>query len=90
MSPITEHELTAAKVKLSGAILLLVLFLLAMLAGCERAEMKEARAAIEKPATYTDPETGCEYFMLVYYGRPVPIAPRMSRDGKQICREAKP
>jgi hypothetical protein len=90
MSPITERELTAAKVKLSGAILLLVLCALAMLAGCEAHGSSTPPDPRTYPATlniYIDAETGCQY--IGQWSSSAGITPRLGRDGKQICREVR-
>jgi len=35
---------------------------------------------------YVDPDTACQYLVVKGYGPSYSIAPRMDRDGKQVCK----
>lgn len=50
------------------------------LCGCAKAQEDLDRAPFK---VYTGPETGCEYVRPWGYAG---IAPRMDRDGKQVCK----
>lgn len=57
------------------------------LTGCKRAEVVAAEAAQKRAYTYTDPDTGCEYFAHMLSGsvsgpRLEPFTPRIADDGK--------
>lgn len=78
----TEHELTARKIRIGAFVLLVVLFF--VLAGCVK--RAETDSAVDM-AVYTDNLTGCQY---IGWEAGNTITPRLNRDGKQICREVQP
>lgn len=78
---LTEHELTAAKFKLTGALILLAaMCVLSLLTGCVKstADTNDDSLNAGDPSLYLDRATGCEYLSSGGRG----ITPRIAADGK--------